>query len=235
MKRATAVVLALAALAVGLSGQPANLGPITQHVGVGAPSWYSSPEWWLVILGFPTLAFIAVQAVILRRQTNALVNSERAWLMANVVWTADVPRIPSPTRLHVIEGDGTSGQTTAIDICLVCTNEGRTPAWITRARMWLVLSTEKLQGKPSTKNPIYTHLGPEPLSIGKSSTLRAIPTCSGKKNSNPGGQNLILYGLVEYRDVFGDHETWCGYVVKYGRDESRLERLIGLGEYNKNT
>jgi hypothetical protein len=46
---------------------------------------------------------------------------------------------------------------------------------------------------------------------------------------------LIIYGVVEYRDAFGEHDTWCGYTVLGPPDKPRLERLAGYPEYNKNS
>jgi hypothetical protein len=195
--------------------------------------WYASPEWWLVILGFTTLFIIGVQTIISGRQTTALVNSERAWIMTEIMWTRDLPSNPQDFQpLRVVQGDGSGGQSTSIDVCLICKNDGRAPAWITKVRMWLVLCYEAPQSKPDTESPSYTHLGPEPLSVGKSSNFRGMLTCSGNF-SGLGGPALIVYALVNYRDAFGVHETWCGYNVSEGKSP-RLDRMVGFKEYNKN-
>src|SRR5436309_722015 len=45
--------------------------PNTGSAQNGSPKWYASPEWWLVILGFPTLFFLGWQANETRRAANA--------------------------------------------------------------------------------------------------------------------------------------------------------------------
>lgn len=60
-----------------------------------SPRWYTPlkrPEWWLVILGFPTLFFVGWQAWESRKAANAsrdsaeaLVKSERAWVIADLI------------------------------------------------------------------------------------------------------------------------------------------------------
>ena len=49
------------------------------------------------------------------------------------------------------------------------------------------------------------------------------------------GGAVVIYGVVEYNDVYGDHETWCGYTVRGEPEKPYLERLAGYREYNKNT
>jgi hypothetical protein len=58
--------------------------------------WYASPEWWLVILGFPTIIFVAWQAIATRQaavaaqaSTDVVINSERAWIAADIRFQTD--------------------------------------------------------------------------------------------------------------------------------------------------
>jgi hypothetical protein len=103
-----------------------------------APSWYKQPEWWLCILGVPTLGFVAWQtwstasaakAALLNAQ--ALINSERAWIMAELSSYGKDPEI-----FEVVEGTTDfSGEraveTTRVKLAkLTCKNQGRSPAWI---------------------------------------------------------------------------------------------------------
>jgi hypothetical protein len=60
-----------------------------------SPHWYTPlkrPEWWLVILAIPTLIFVGWQARETARSAKAaqgnaeaLINSERAWVIAELV------------------------------------------------------------------------------------------------------------------------------------------------------
>jgi hypothetical protein len=43
--------------------------------------WYTNPEWWLCILGFPTLVIIGWQARAAKVAADAIMRSERAWLL----------------------------------------------------------------------------------------------------------------------------------------------------------
>src|ERR1700731_3482932 len=54
-------------------------------------------------------------------QADALINSERAWLMVDVEW--DTGKW-ADRNAHVIEGSGAGGDTTGIYIVVTCRNEG---------------------------------------------------------------------------------------------------------------
>lgn len=75
----------------------------------------------------------------------------------------------------------------------------------------------------------------EPVSVGGQSIIQNAPQCAGNY-PEVGGPALMFYGVVNYRDVFGNHETWFGYTIQGdpGRNP-RIERLVGFPEYNKNT
>src|SRR6266568_1992389 len=60
-------------------------------------------------------------------QAAALINSERAWVMADVEWDSGKW---ADGKAHVLEGWGTGGDTTGIYVVLTCRNEGRSPAWL---------------------------------------------------------------------------------------------------------
>src|SRR5260370_19507649 len=62
---------------------------------------------------------------------------ERAWVMADVEPDSEKWR---DRKLHVLQVSGTSGDSTAIYAVLVCTNAGKSPAWIneTRAKLEIV-------------------------------------------------------------------------------------------------
>jgi hypothetical protein len=174
-------------------------------------------------------AKIAAQAA--KDNAEALVNAERSWIMTELKWTADVEgERATTTRLTetVVVGDD---KETWLDVCLICSNEGNSPAWIDRIDLWLKFASD-LPEEPSEDSPTRSHTGPESVSVGKPRRFYFQPDCKGLR-TGVGGVPLVLYVVVIYRDAFGDnHRTWCGYMVMGAKP--RLERL-SLTEYNKNT
>jgi len=62
--------------------------PNTQTANTKPPHWYTIPEWWLCILGVPTLIYLIIQTDATRKAANAallnaqaVVNAERAWIL----------------------------------------------------------------------------------------------------------------------------------------------------------
>jgi hypothetical protein len=117
------------------------------------PKWYASPEWWLVILGFPTLLFIGWQAWEMRsggettnRQMQHLINAERAWIQ--------VPEIIMGQRLSHL-----TPATNQFHIWLhpYIVNNGRTQARITKivARAHIL---PKVEGSDSPRPPILPEI-----------------------------------------------------------------------------
>lgn len=211
--------------------------------------WYTKPEWWLVILGFPTLIFIWLQAWWTRSAAQAartsvdaalasieaFKNSERSWIMADAGWAADDARAPKPTLMRVVLTSNNSDKKSFhILILLVCKNDGKAPAWITERTAWLNFF-EDLPTKPDTNQPVtFTSSELVTLSVGQSTIIQPDIECKGSY-PEVGGPGLVLYGVVKYRDAFGNHETWYGYSV-HGDPGShpQLDRLVGFPEYNKN-
>jgi hypothetical protein len=228
----------------------------TQNEADNWRNWFWPPiwsNWFLAAVGIGAI-WVALRTLrVIERQTKAteiaaqaaehssaateasveaLINSERAWIMTTIVWTADVPNAPAPTQLRVIEGSGTNGEKLTIDVCLICKNDGKTPAWITK-KCFHLGTFRDLPSKPDTRTlQTFGYSGPEPLSVGESCRSFMQPECDGIR-PEVGGPGLILYGVVKYRDAFGDHETWCGYAIV--GEPPRLERWAGYPEYNKST
>jgi len=164
-------------------------------------------------------------------QADALINSERAWVMADVEW--DTSKWSDRGKGHVIEGSGTGGDTTGIYVVLTCRNEGRSPAWIEekRARFQIV---DALPDNPDLTSAEFIQVEPEPIGIGKALphtnhiSWQAIGT--GHETL---GKMMVVYGIVKYRDIFDKlRETTFGYRIT---PSSELVRLEGKREYNKHT
>ena len=106
---------------------------------------------------------------------------------------------------------------------------GKTPAWITEKQAGLDI-VDSVPEIPDWSRATFVQVAPEPLSAGqigkpKDETL----IC---KRGRALGKTIILYGIVKYRDPFGDNRsTTFGYRV---RDDGTLERLQNP-KYNENS
>src|SRR2546427_5101677 len=164
-----------------------------------------------------------------KAQADALMNSERAWVMADVEWDTDKG---ADRKAHVlVEGSGTGGDTTGIYVVLTCRNEGRSPAWIEekRARFQIV---DVLADTPDLTSAEFIQAGPEPIGIGKALPHTNHISWQAIGTGHEGlGKMMVVYGVVKYRDIFDKlRETTFGYRVTPSRE---LVRLEGKCEYNK--
>jgi len=180
-----------------------------------------------VIAGFTILLFVGV---IWQVRTSRAI--ERAWVMADI--EADAAKWRDQ-KLHVIEGSGTDGDTTAIYAALTCRNAGRTPAWIekTVAKFEIVTTLPPI---PNFEGAEYIEVGTIPLgmaggdAVPHTQKLPWVPTASG----HPGiGKMPVIYGFVEYRDIFKKQRvTTFGYRITH---DGELKRLVGSPKYNEST
>ncbi len=169
-----------------------------------------------------TLAQLSVS----QAQANALINSERAWVMVDVKWDTDKW---ADSKAHVVEGSGTGGDTTGIYVALSCRNEGRSPAWIEeeRARFQIV---DALPDTPDLTSAEFVHAVPEPIGVGKANQISWPATATGHESL---GKMMVVYGVVKYRDIFDKpRETTFAYRIT---PSTELVRLEGKREYNKHT
>ena len=97
----------------------------------------TEPERWLCILGFPTLLLLvwqtwstskAARAALLNAE--ALINSERAWIMADLRSYGQYCEQFEITHGMVERREGLVEGTRVNLVKLVCKNQGRRPAWI---------------------------------------------------------------------------------------------------------
>jgi hypothetical protein len=156
-----------------------------------------------------------------KKSADALINSERAWIMVDIQWDKTLGRI---TRSM-----GGEGESTGVAIRIVCTNQGRLPAWITLQKVQLEV-TGLLSAIPQLQNPFFSN--------------QYVPLAAGQKYESPWrvfgkgwpesgiGREAFIYGVVQYNDVFGsDRETWFGYLAT---EDGQLSR-VSHSEYNKHT
>jgi hypothetical protein len=184
------------------------------------------PEAWYKTYVIATVALVLVgiggvigalwTLAIIRRQTNWLSSSERAWVMAELQW---------PGRLgHVVQDASSTGESnTNIEITLLCRNEGKTPAWI----MEKYVRCEITSAIPDTPRPFPAPreqdlhiLGPEPLAVGKESGFTGQVQCDGLLRPN---LILLVDGFIKYQDVAGEtRETRFGYTVDSAAHLNRI-------------
>src|SRR5271156_4897933 len=130
-----------------------------QQTRANTPKWYTSPEWWLVILGLGTLPVLAWQAfasgnaaAAALKQVNYTAATERAWMMDTKV---------APTAGATDRPEGGD----QVFIQCVAKNEGRTPARVLGMKALLATGPISDPGKtwdkkmywfPKTLTPKWT-------------------------------------------------------------------------------
>jgi len=160
-----------------------------------------------------------------QRSADALIASERAWIFV------DLERRENG---FVMQTDSFTHYTTKASVTCMCTNHGKTPAWVTEIRAALVRlnSADSLDSLPeepdlsATEQKVFI---PRPVA-DEPITCKFDVSC----NQEMGGRILVLYGLVRYRHMFSDKEvqTTFGYAIS---PDHRLIRLSGHPKYNENT
>jgi hypothetical protein len=183
------------------------------------------PSIYLILIGAGGIlaAFHTLKAI--ERQGEIMINIERAWVMVEVE--------PVPGAGPICDGevevrDIRAGNTT-YNARITCKNDGKSPAWITEkfARLDIVADIPEIPDWQRIE-PIKGEL--EPLSAKEVGKPRDESlTC---KRPREDGKTVILYGVVNYRDIFGCKRTTSfGYKV---RDDGVLKRLH-QPKYNENT
>jgi len=157
---------------------------------------------------------------------RALINAERAWIMADVNW--------EPRCMGLMRSESSGGRTTTnARVNVSFRNKGRTPAWITEIAIKMQVTNAGPSQQPDTKGAEMLY-GPIPLVPDEEHPHVRTFEISADGWPDKGWATLI-YGVVKYRDVFAenrpDRETWFGYRVT---SERSLERMAHP-EYNKNT
>ena len=208
-------------------------------------AWGDVPTWLLVIVG-GVAAWIALRTLDdIKKQTinatkaadaaeksaNALIASERAWVMAFAEHES--------VRIKItLSSNGDEDSTLAF--VLSYQNEGKSPCWITEKRVWFAI-VDSIPPSPVFENPTKRFTATEPLFVKAKNVLRVNDaTCKGihtvRLSTVPTTEKLtenhpIFYGVIKYRDAFGsNYETRFGYLVR--RDMS-FER-IPSSAYNNN-
>ena len=209
--------------------------------------WYKSPEWILVIVGALTAIVIGWQSCETRRAASAakraaeaatlnaqaLINSERAWVMV------DLERRPPGTG-GVLTGRSRSGggperHFVYLSVRCMCSNQGQTAARVIEKRcaMIVVNGDDKLPDSPNLdieiQDPIPHYLKANGDPWNGDWTMETEGTEFPAE-----GKLFVIYGVVRYRHLFSDEiaQTTFGYSLRF---DGTLRRLIGKSKYNENT
>jgi hypothetical protein len=229
----------------------------TIHSSKDADQGKLSPPWWYKLVAWPggitawlllfTLDAIVWQAIYTRKaadatkvaaeaalkQTHHMVNSERAWVMAEL-------RFEHGGGL-MIRGAPPCQQTMA-NVVLSIKNTGSTPAWVYEQFIHLEVSPKIIASLETYESPNFPFLGQgkemfvsreiHPISQGDDPIGTGAWVEDSGVATSENGLHVYIYGVVRYRDAFStERETYFGYSAK---GNNRLERIPNEA-YNKHT
>jgi hypothetical protein len=213
-----------------------------------SPHWYASPEWWLFILGIPSLFVVGKQAVLLsehaehlkelagaaadnakaaKLSAQAVVNAERAWLVIGFVKTNN-------TDTGALSEFG-----------FTCRNPGKTPATVKRIDMGYRVVKDPLDLPiPMKEEDLIPVKLPDRNFIvstdGFTLDAKVNPEEILFDKKGTGGfivdiEFAVFYGRIVYQDVFDSKEPretrWC---FSYDIVNEAFVRA-GPDEYNSHT
>lgn len=198
-----------------------------------SPPWYTSAEWWLFILGVPTLGALLWQANATKDAASAAQEgAEAALLNAQAVINVERPWFAPTMERYQDEAHGTLYR-------VRITNKGRTPGYLYEINSAKLFAEDpyKLPIPPNYNAPCYA---PDTLFFATDDSFtdrERIPGYSPdfilQERASERGQFdfLVLYGRVTYVDLIAKdrvHETrWC-----YVWNEYRGFMPCGPVEYN---
>jgi hypothetical protein len=180
-----------------------HLPPLTD------PFW---PNWVLVVAAI-------FAGIVGYKASRTVIRAERSWVMVDLEWTPGYGQTGTGSQQSILH----------ISACvrIVCQNDGRTPAWITEKRAVLQIF-DSVPSEPDLKSAAVVQTGPEPIRIGGETKHDEALQCDGQETLDT---TNVIFGVVKYRDAFGEHETRFGYRVS----GTVLQRLEGYPKYNQNT
>lgn len=159
-------------------------------------------------------------ATIAKLNTDALINSERAWILAELGWH-DEPA----ERI----GEDELGCAT-VYVRLTCKNEGRSPAWIDYVYGRVDIAASHSDVKEYSKQECGNFGLMEPVGAGGEKCRGLGLHCDG---TIKGEELLSVSVIVEYHDIFGkQRQTAIGYSIVL---PANLYRQNGLPNRNRNT
>jgi hypothetical protein len=159
-------------------------------------------------------------AAIAKVNTEALINAERAWILAELGWHDEPADRIREDELGC----------TAVYVRLTCKNEGRSPAWIDHVYGRVDIASLRSDVKEYSKQECGNFGLMEPVGAGGEKCRGLGLHCDGTRK---GEEFLSVSVIIEYHDIFGkQRETTIGYSVVL---PSNLYRQNGSPNRNRNT
>jgi hypothetical protein len=143
------------------------------------------------------------QIEIARQQSQFVVNSERAWLTADLKWASEKGRI---LISDVQVPPNSIATSTSAALMLEIRNDGRTPAWIENVSAGMeIVGREEQPGQS-----IMEYF--EPLGAEKVRHINLTLSCPGKPKI--GDEILRMHITMNYRDIFQSREMRLEYHIE---------------------
>ncbi len=161
-------------------------------------------------------------ALAAKASADALVNSERAWLLVDIE--------PQGGKTHLLTSTNSQGEdNSGVYVVIIIKNHGRSPAWITQQIHRFEIE-EEISEAPDFSKELEGEKYSVPLAPG--ADVRHNRTLISRGHVGP-KKKPVLFGMVRYTDVFGrDHSTTFGYHVSlFGK----LDRMSDYPPYNIST
>jgi hypothetical protein len=177
----------------------------------------------IIIVGIFQIFYLWKTVNATSKNADALINSERTWVLV------DVEIAPS---CGVIKHNSREITSTDVTVSIKCSNEGKSPAWITEKRVGFIIEDKWPDYEPNIAATHRIQVAPEPMKVGGNSVIEYTVTSRGQINYS---NHAFIYGCVTYNDVFGkDRETRFGYQIS-ADDYRTLTRIEMLPEWNKHS
>lgn len=175
-------------------------------------------------------AFQTITAI--KKQSDAMVKSARAWVMVDLEKTPGKGSLFESTSQS---GNGPEHHSVHFNVRCICSNQGQTAARIVEKRCAMVVvgGDDELPDSPNLaidiQDPVphYLKANGEPWHDDWTVGIEGVkfPT---------EGKLFVIYGVVRYVHLFSDQtvQTTFAYTLRFDR---KLERLISKPKYNQNS
>lgn len=166
------------------------------------------------------------QSIAAKKSAEALINTERAWIMVELRWVPGY--LGRELGSRKTEGGEQTFNTTA-PIRFKYTNEGKTIAWIDE-KLACFQIVKELPKQPDLSALEMLDPVPEWVGVKGGGELDRGLEADGQETE---GAMSVVWGVIKYRDAFNvRHETVFGFRIHSGET---FVRLAALTEYNKTT
>lgn len=190
--------------------------------------WYTAPEWWLCILGFSTLIFVAWQAAATARAAKATEESVKSGKDATKRQLRAYLAVTIGPAVYQERRDKSKGGDLMFAAHPILTNTGQTPAHKIKFTIKAALLSVPLPKEVDLPETGDKDRGESVLGVQQNVNMVAIvegfcldeEVQTIKKGIN---RSLYVWGLVTYEDVFGEaHLTrFCQQIYWDGANNVR--------------